>query len=59
MDPSDEDLKREMANELLLATADLERRVRSHPHETEWVEQSIKTLRCLQIAQRELVVSPL
>ena len=52
----DESLKREMTNEILLATADLEHRVRLHPHETELVAQAMKTLFSLQIAQRELAL---
>ncbi|MEO8617089.1 MAG: hypothetical protein ABI600_18260 [Luteolibacter sp.] len=50
----DEALKREMAGELLLAQADLERRVRSAPHVTEIVTREMKTLSTLQIAQKEL-----
>ncbi|MEO5716603.1 MAG: tetratricopeptide repeat protein [Luteolibacter sp.] len=47
-------LKREMAGELLLAQADLERRVRLAPHETKIVSREIKTLSTLQIVQKEL-----
>ncbi|MES2657232.1 MAG: tetratricopeptide repeat protein [Verrucomicrobiota bacterium] len=50
-------LKCEMANELLLARADLERRVRLNPHETERVQRAIKTLLSLQLAEAELAVS--
>ena len=55
----DINLQREMANELLLATADLERRVRSQAHQTARVEAEIKILVSLQIAQRELGIRPL
>lgn len=50
----DEALKREMANELLLAKADLERRVMLHPHKTEQVERAMKTLRSIQNAESGL-----
>ena len=55
----DTNFQREMANELLLATADLERRVRSQPHQTALVAAEIKTLVSLQTAQRELGIAPL
>jgi hypothetical protein len=53
-----EALKCEMANELLLARADLERRVRLNPHDTEWVQRAIGTLLSLQLAENELGMSP-
>ncbi len=53
-----EALKCEMANELLLARADLERRVRQFPHETERVERAITTLLSLQLAEAELAMDP-
>ncbi len=53
-----EPLKREMAKELLLARADLERRVRLRPHETEFVTRAISMLVSLQLAEVELAASP-
>lgn len=51
-----EGLKREMTRELLLAQAELEKRVQLHAHETEWVERAIQTLRSLQMAERTLTL---
>jgi hypothetical protein len=51
-----DELKREMARELLLAQADLEKRVQLHAHETEWVERAIQTLRSLQMAESALML---
>ena len=55
----DEALKRQMACELLLAKADSEQRVRTRPHETEFVLREMKTLASLQIAQMELAAPAL
>jgi tetratricopeptide (TPR) repeat protein len=56
--PAGEDakLREEMANELLLARADLERRVRRSPHETHLVQLAMKTLGKLQAAEAELAI---
>ena len=51
------ELKCEMANELLLARVDLERRVRLNPHETDFVQRAIATLLSLQLAEAELAAS--
>jgi tetratricopeptide (TPR) repeat protein len=51
---ADQSLRREMANELLLARAGLERRVRRDPHDTEFVARSIRILHTLQLAENEL-----
>jgi hypothetical protein len=50
----DELLRREMANELLLAKADLEQRVMLYPHKTDYVERAMKTLRSIQNAESGL-----
>ncbi|NQW99728.1 hypothetical protein HQ447_03650, partial [bacterium] len=47
-------LRREMANELLLARAGLESRVRLAPHDTEFVARSIQILLSLQVAENGL-----
>ncbi len=47
-------LKQEMARELLLAQADLEKRVQLHAHDTERVARAIQTLRSLQMAKNAL-----
>lgn len=47
-------LNQEMTRELQLAQTDLEKRVRLHAHETEWVERAILTLRSLQTAESDL-----
>jgi tetratricopeptide (TPR) repeat protein len=51
------ELKCEMANLLLLARADLERRVRQQPHETEFVQRATATLLSIQLAEAELAAS--
>lgn len=55
----DRALRQEMANELLLAKADLERRVRLHPHKTDQVERAMKILRSLQFAESGLATTHL
>ncbi len=54
----DEPLKREMTNELLLAKADLEHRIRLRPHDTDHVERAMATLTSLQRAETELAANP-
>jgi tetratricopeptide (TPR) repeat protein len=51
------ELKRELANELLLGRADLERRVRRNSHETERVQRAVTTLLSLQLAEAELAMT--
>lgn len=53
----DDALRYEMANELLLARADLERRVRLHSHETELVQRAISILLSLKLAENELAAA--
>lgn len=52
-----EALRAEMMNELLLARADLERRVMRDPHETELVRTAISTLQSLQLAEKEFATA--
>lgn len=51
-------LKREMANELLLAKAELEQRVLLHAHDAGYVGQAMKVLASIQRAEGELTANP-
>lgn len=55
---SDQNLKREMANELLLAKVELESRVRLRPHDTGYVERALQVLASLQLAEGQLAANP-
>ncbi len=55
----DETLKREMADELLLAKAELEHRVRLQSHDSEHVGRAMSLLSSLQMAESELAANPL
>ncbi|MES2474793.1 MAG: tetratricopeptide repeat protein [Verrucomicrobiota bacterium] len=51
---SDASLVQSLTHELLLAKADLERRIRQRPHDTPFVEKELRTLASLQRAETEL-----